>query len=317
MYRKNRAVLMFIGGLMLGFLLNFIFNFCPESNTPENVSLNFTNKILLRKIAEIELNRPKENTIIYIKENSIIYTKCNYSARGPKVFCAVFTHSKAHSKLHYVHNTWGKRCDKILYFSGPKDPDQVDDPKFELVYLDMVDKYERITEKTLLTFEYIYENFINEYDWFVRANDDTYIIMENLKVFLANRCSDDMSIYGKVLKYRDNGHIYNYGDNSKGFLQGGSGFIISRKSLRLFVESMIEDPKFCVMYRGSWEDQEIANCFRKINVYPGETRDELNRERFFMDQFHQVWESPSRDYFRYSLNRIKLVFWLFLIIFFY
>ena len=61
------------------------------------------------------------------------------------------------------------------------------------------------------------------------------------------------------------------------------------------------------MFKGRWEDQEISNCFRKINVYPGETRDENNKERFFMDQFHQVWESPSRDYSRYSLNEIKLV----------
>jgi hypothetical protein len=109
------------------------------------------------------------------------------------------------------------------------------------------------------------------------------------------------------LKHRDTGHIYNAGNNSKGFLQGGTGFIISREALRLFVTSMRKDPKFCVMFEGKWEDQEISNCFRKINVYPGETRDESNKERFFMDQFHQLWESPSADYSGFSLNEIKLV----------
>ena len=191
--------------------------------------------------------------------------------------------------------------------TGPKQPEQKDDPNFEFVYLNMTDNYERITEKALLTFEYIYDNLMEEFDWFVRANDDTYIIMENLKLFLANRCSDDMSIYGKVLKYRDTGHIYNAGDNRKGFLQGGTGFLISREALRLFVRAKRKDPTFCVMYKGRWEDQEISNCFRKINVYPGETRDEVNRERFFMDQFHQLWESPSSDYSGFSLNEIKLV----------
>jgi hypothetical protein len=89
--------------------------------------------------------------------------------------------------------------------------------------------------------------------------------------------------------------------------KGGSGFLISRESLKLLIESMRKDPKFCVMIKGRWEDQEISNCFRKINVYPGEARDELGRERFFMDQFHELWEKPTQDFLDYSVNPVKLV----------
>ena len=199
------------------------------------------------------------------------------------------------------------RCDKVIYMTGPKELGQLDDPQFNFVYLNMTDEYERITEKALLTFEYIYDNLMEEFDWFVRANDDTYIIMENLKLFLANKCPDEKIIYGKILKHLNNGEKYNAGDNSKGFLQGGSGFLISRESLRLFVESMRKDPDFCVMIAGELEDQEISNCFRKIDVYPGETRDELGRERFFMDKFRQLWEDPTDDFLGYSLNEVKLV----------
>ena len=191
--------------------------------------------------------------------------------------------------------------------TGPKQPEQNDDPQFNFVYLNMIDEYNRITEKALLTFEYIYDNLMEEFDWLVRANDDTYIIMENLRLFLANKCPDEKIIYGKILKYFRGSRLYKDGDNTKGFLQGGSGFLISRESLRLFVESMRKDPHFCVMLLGRLEDQEISNCFRKINIYPGETRDELGRERFFMDQFHQLWSQPSQDFLDYSLNPVKLV----------
>ena len=60
---------------------------------------------------------------------------------------------------------------------------------------------------------------------------------------------------------------------------------MSREAFRLFGEAMKNDSKFCVLYQGTAEDQEISNCLRKLDIYPGETRDELMRERFLMDPF--------------------------------
>jgi glycoprotein-N-acetylgalactosamine 3-beta-galactosyltransferase len=101
--------------------------------------------------------------------------------------------------------------------TSPKEQGQLDDPLFNFVYLNLTDSYERITEKALLTFEYVYDNLMNDFDWLVRANDDTYIIMENLKLFLANRCPDEKFIYGKILKYFRNSGLYKDGDNTKGW----------------------------------------------------------------------------------------------------
>jgi len=122
--------------------------------------------------------------------------------------------------------------------TGPKVAGQVDDPKMPFVYLNITDVYERITEKALKTIEYVYDNLMNEFDWFVRANDDTYIIMENLHLFLANRCSDEKVMYGKVLKHFRLKNKLVSGNNSAGFLQGGSGVLISHESLRMFASSM-------------------------------------------------------------------------------
>ena len=191
--------------------------------------------------------------------------------------------------------------------TGPKSPGQDDDPNIPFVYLNITDIYDRITEKALKTMEYIYDHLMDDFDWFVRANDDTYIIMENLRLFLANKCPDEKVIYGKILSYYRHKHRYNRGNNSAGFLQGGSGFLISRESLRLFVKEYKKDAKFCVMIAGSKEDQEICDCFRKINIYPGETRDSQNRERFLMDKFDQMWSNPSIDQVDYVFNPIKTV----------
>lgn len=68
------------------------------------LSLNYMISINQQKVeieGQIVLNsRQAEN---------IVLNKCDYKYDGPRILCAVFTHKKVHSKVHYVHNTWGKR----------------------------------------------------------------------------------------------------------------------------------------------------------------------------------------------------------------
>jgi glycoprotein-N-acetylgalactosamine 3-beta-galactosyltransferase len=122
--------------------------------------------------------------------------------------------------------------------TGPKSANQTDDPKMPFVYLNITEDYFRITDKTLKTIEYVYDNLMNDFDWLVRANDDTYMIVENLRLFLADKCPDETKNYGKVLKYLHRKRRYTSGNNSAGFHQGGSGVIISRESVRLFARSL-------------------------------------------------------------------------------
>ena len=48
---------------------------------------------------------------------------------------------------------------------------------------------------------------------------------------------------------------------------------------------MKKNSKFCVCHNGWIEDQEMSDCYRKVNVYPGESRDKENIERFLMNAF--------------------------------
>ena len=174
--------------------------------------------------------------------------------------------------------------------SGYKLDNRDDVPDMPFVYLDIVDTLETLTDKHIATIEYVNENYKNQFDWFLYANDDTYIAMENLKLFLANKCPNEKKLYGKVMIYAPlEKTIYTSGDNTKGFIQGGSGWLASHEAIRLFAEAQKKDPlKFCKWDHGRnglIEDQEISDCYRKVNVYPGESRDEENRERFLMNSF--------------------------------
>ena len=54
-----------------------------------------------------------------------------------------------------------------MYMTGPKNPENNDDPKMPFVYLNITDTYQRITEKHKATILYANDNFINEFDWFL------------------------------------------------------------------------------------------------------------------------------------------------------
>ena len=62
--------------------------------------------------------------------------------------------------------------------TGPKNNKIKDDPNIPFVYLNITDKYELITNKAIETMRYIYENHLNDFDWYLRANDDTYSIAQ-------------------------------------------------------------------------------------------------------------------------------------------
>ena len=49
-------------------------------------------------------------------------------------------------------------------------------------------------------FDLIYEKHFNEYDWFLKADDDTYVIMENLRYLLSKESPGEPVFFGHHFK---------------------------------------------------------------------------------------------------------------------
>jgi glycoprotein-N-acetylgalactosamine 3-beta-galactosyltransferase len=47
--------------------------------------------------------------------------------------------------------------------------------------------YEHLTQKSTLAFLFAYENYLNDFEWFVKADDDTYLFVDHLKTFLSEQ----------------------------------------------------------------------------------------------------------------------------------
>lgn len=87
-------------------------------------------------------------------------------------------HIKLFQAIH-VKNTWGSHCDKLMFMSTEQDE------SLGAIKLDVEDGRDGLWDKVKMGFKYVYDKHFDDFDWFVKADDDTFMIIENLKDMLS------------------------------------------------------------------------------------------------------------------------------------
>lgn len=86
-----------------------------------------------------------------------------------RVLCWVLTSPANHAKKAiHVKNTWGARCNRILFMSSESDKE------LGSVKLPVKEGRGNLWHKTREALKYIYDHHFDEADWFLKADDDTY-----------------------------------------------------------------------------------------------------------------------------------------------
>ena len=163
-------------------------------------------------------------------------------------------------KARHVKATWGKRANVALYVSDKENK------TFPSVAITVPPGRDHLTAKTFQAFDYVYENYLDQADWFMKADDDTYVIVENLRYMLSAYDTNKPVFFGHHFKTIV----------KQGYMSGGGGYVISKEALkRLANRSEGECAK-----DGGAEDAEFGKCMQKLEVVPGDSRDILGRSRF-------------------------------------
>jgi len=157
------------------------------------------------------------------------------------------------------------------------------------------EEYNNIWQKTRANWRYVYEYYRDEFDYFHFGGDDLFVLVPNLKAYLAS---------GPIKARNDRGEpLYlgrrfdNQGNKTNLFNFGGSGYTFNRKSLALLYDSF--DEPFCRPHlRAPFEDVMVAECFRNgpAHLLPTDTRDKTGAERFhpFTPGQHLTWRPPRK-----------------------
>lgn len=85
-----------------------------------------------------------------------------------RVLCLVLTMPAHHkTKAAKVMSTWGARCNKLIFMSSQ------DDDVLGAVNLNVSESRDNLYAKMRAGFAYAYEHYVEDYDWFLKADDDT------------------------------------------------------------------------------------------------------------------------------------------------
>lgn len=180
-----------------------------------------------------------------------------------KILCFILTQPINHqTKAQAVNNTWGKRCNKLVFISSENDDN------LDIITVNVTEEHRYLWDKTKQGLQKIYENYDN-FDWYLKADDDTWIFMENLRYFLYSYSPSYPIYFGCKLKpYVKQGYM------------SGSSYVMSREAVRRFNEEALTDDYKCWNGTEGNEDVEIGKCLQNVGVLAGDSRDELDRWRF-------------------------------------
>ena len=235
--------------------------------------------------------------LLFLESNTRFHRVHMYSilqtpSNSPRIFCLILTTPKYFStRTKAVNATWGRRCDGYYFISELHNENLTTEQMNIAKQLPIapiktiIGGYNHLTLKSNLAFLFAYEHHLNDFDWFVKADDDTFLIVDHLKTFLREQNSSEPVTFGYNFKIIV----------PKGYHSGGASYVLSRESLRRFHAAYTSANSSCQKDGGS-EDVAIANCLRTKGVYPGKSLDKKNREIFHALSFISHFREPISDW---------------------
>ncbi|CAD5210445.1 unnamed protein product [Bursaphelenchus xylophilus] len=163
------------------------------------------------------------------------------------------------SRAYNVWRTWGKQIPgKVLFFVA-EDTVSVY-PEMPLVRLKGVDDTYPPQKKSFAMLRWMYDNHLDDFDWFLRADDDLYVRGDLLEEFLRSLDPSKTHFIGQA----GLGNSAEYGQLSLGpnenYCMGGPGVILSKETLKTvapYLQSCLSE------LLTTHEDVEVGRCVRK------------------------------------------------------
>ncbi|CAJ0962005.1 unnamed protein product, partial [Mesorhabditis belari] len=202
-----------------------------------------------------------------------------------QLFCWTMTAKGYHkTRAPAVNETWLPRCDHGQFFTNfPFDSELK--IAHSTIFAGIPDSYSNLFFKSRYAFFHIYTKISKDFEWYLKADDDTYVIVENLRSYLS-KLNPDLPYY---IGYRLRPYL------EHGYNAGGAGYVLSRAAMKIFAEQLYSNASLCP--DDIYEDVGIGRCLANVGIYPLDTRNSRGQQRFNTfrpdEVFHgSVVESP-------------------------
>ncbi|KAF5403183.1 Glycoprotein-N-acetylgalactosamine 3-beta-galactosyltransferase [Paragonimus heterotremus] len=210
----------------------------------------------------------------------------------PRILCYLNTYPKNYEKKAiHAQNTWARKCDKHFFTSTVKHD------KLSVMILNMTEpevrKHLWVKMRKILRQLYL---FADEYDYFFKADDDTYAVVENLREAVKNHSPNFPFMLGHKW------HVLCPG----GYFSGGAGYLLSRAALKRIVELAIDKHPACPTIDEDKEDVKMCLCGQAVGVRLLEKFGETGASLFYPYELQRYFKKQKDS--KYTHDRIKNVF---------
>ncbi|XP_065171708.1 glycoprotein-N-acetylgalactosamine 3-beta-galactosyltransferase 1-like [Atheta coriaria] len=256
---KRYTLAPLIAGMFIGFALTYTMLTSPDLG----YMMHYGDPHYSHQIAHLQGPEVDPGTHNHDDEDASVAQQL---AEEVRVLCWVMTGPANHEKkARHVKNTWGKRCNHLLFMSS------TEDSSLPSVALPVSEGRDNLWGKTKEAFKYVYLHYHDKADWFLKADDDTYVVVENLRYMLKPYDKDRPIYFGCRFKP----YV------KQGYMSGGAGYVLSKNALKRFVNVALPNATLCKQSNSGSEDVEIGKCLEAVGVEAGDSRDAQGRGRFF------------------------------------
>lgn len=196
---------------------------------------------------------------------------------SPQIFCLVFSNNNRHLKSsRAIVYSWGKRCDRFYFVT------RLQNTSIELMMLEYFENTTDVTEATISKYTFDAFSYISNevvflpYKWFLRASDDSFVIMPNVRRLVKQL--DAQFIYDPVAYVGDVVRMY----KKYGIATTGSVMLFNREALyRLVSTNVIKDYDVDIEVErdrcltSMVYDHEFVDCIEKCGVKVNGINDNL------------------------------------------
>uniref|UniRef100_A0A1A9ZHR5 Glycoprotein-N-acetylgalactosamine 3-beta-galactosyltransferase 1 n=1 Tax=Glossina pallidipes TaxID=7398 RepID=A0A1A9ZHR5_GLOPL len=210
--------------------------------------------VLLIKIRMTESNAYFREEINYkVRDDSNFVSKhantdiANDLLKEVRILCLINTISDNYYKRDvHIKYTWGKRCQKLLFLGLPDHSD------FDAI--NVSDEGSKLKD----AFQYIYKHHANDAEWFLLTDDNTYVVMENLRFLLYPYHAQTITYFFIQPVHLDEGSVTTKGS-----------FVLSKQTLQALVEVAFQLKQQCNLLNNY--NNQLKKCLQTINATVGDT----------------------------------------------
>ncbi|CAG2106393.1 unnamed protein product [Medioppia subpectinata] len=196
------------------------------------------------------------------------YNEVNITENPPRILCLITTSPKNHAtKAVAIRDTWGKKCTMLHFVSS-----ELEAGLPVIATKCKKDNHDYVWCKNTQGLIEANRMYNESYDWLLKADDDTYVVMENLVHFVAHYNASDPIWFGQPFNAPPKYHKVQY-------FTGGPGIIFSGEAIKRLIKSFEIRRKFCDADKEEGpDDVYFSVCLRASGVLAGDTRDNTGYE---------------------------------------